>query len=104
MSIKEDFEQYPCYLYRNKKLIPVEAPESWSVMFQMHHFIRQNIKKTNKDFFERVKHLQKLILIPRDMHYDLHAMGEVNFFKKYGIDKNLLLFSRLKWREGFYDK
>lgn len=104
MTIKQDLAQYPCYMYRRKKLIPIPAPDNWSAMFQMHHFIKQNIRKTNKDFYKRVEHLQKLILMPRDMHYNLHVMGEVSFFKKYGVNKNLLVFNRLKWREGFYDE
>lgn len=103
MSIKDDLAEYPVYVFRHKKLIHIKSPDTWSSMLQMHHFIKQNVKKTNKEFFERVKHLQKLILMPRNMHYDLHAMGEVKFFEKYGVDKNLLVFSRLKWREGFYD-
>jgi hypothetical protein len=37
------------------------------------------------------------------MHYDLHAMGEDTFFKRYGIEKHELLFNRKKWRAGYYD-
>ena len=30
-------------------------------------------------------------------------MGEDAFYKKWGMDKNNLVFSRKKWREGFYE-
>lgn len=102
MSIKEDLELYPCYLFRNKKLIKIKSPDNW-VGFQIHHFVRQSIRKNSPDFYKRVEHLQKLILVPAQMNYDLETMGEVKFFEKYGVNKNLLVFSRLKWREGFYD-
>ena len=103
MSIKQDFEKYPCYLYRNKKLIPIKAPDNW-YGFQVHHFVRKSIRKNSPDFYKRVEHLQKLILVPAQMNYDLETMGEVKFFEKYRVNKNLLVFSRLKWREGFYEE
>lgn len=103
MTIKDELKQYPCYIFRHKKLIPVKAPDTWGSMYQMHHFIRKSIKKTNAKFYERIEHLQKLILLPSDVHYNLHSMGEVKFFEKYGVDKNLLVFNRYKWREGFYE-
>lgn len=103
MTIKDDLAKYPCYLFRNKKLIKIKPPDNW-VGFQIHHFVRQSIRKNSPDFYKRVEHLQKLILVPAQMNYDLETMGEVKFFEKYGVDKNLLVFSRLKWREGFYDE
>lgn len=104
MTIKDDLAKYPCYLFRNKRLIKLkESPINW-IGFQIHHFVRQSIRKNSPDFYKRVEHLQKLILVPAQMNYNLETMGEVKFFEKYGVNKNLLVFSRLKWREGFYDK
>lgn len=102
MTIKDDLAKYPCYLFRNKKLIKIKPPDNW-IGFQIHHFVRKGIRKNSPDFYKRVEHLQKLILVPPQINYDLETMGEVKFFKKYGVNKNLLVFSRLKWREGFYD-
>lgn len=104
MTIKDDFKKYPCYLYRHKRLIKLEKPpDNWGFPYQIHHFVRQSIRKNSPDFYKRVEHLQKLIIVPTQMNYDLETMGEVRFFQKYGVNKNLLVFSRLKWREGFYD-
>jgi hypothetical protein len=62
------------------------------------------VRKTNPKFYERVEHLQKLILMPSKMHYDLHAMGEDTFFKRYGIEKHKLLFNRKLWRANYYEQ
>lgn len=103
MSIKDDLTKYPCYLFRLKRLIPLkEPPEYWSFLYQIHHFIRQSIRKNSPEFYKRVEHLQKLILMPAKMNYDLESMGEERFFKVYGVNKNDLVFSRKKWREGYY--
>lgn len=103
MSIKDDIQNYPVYVWEQRKLKTIPHLKTWNSNFQLHHFVKQNIRKTCPEFYKRVEYLQKLILIPACMHYDLHAMGEVTFFKRYGINKNDLLFSRLKWREGYYD-
>lgn len=103
MGIKDDLKKYPIFLFRNKKLIPINHLESWGFPYQIHHFVRQSIRKNSPDFYKRVEYLQKLIIVPAQMNYDLENMGEVTFFKRYGVNKNLLVFSRLKWREGFYD-
>lgn len=103
MSIKDDLKLYPCYLYRHKMLLKIPPPDNWSSDMQMHHFVRQSIRKNSPDFYKRVEHLQKLILMPMQMNYDLELMGEIKFFEKYGVNKNDLVFSRLKWREGYYE-
>lgn len=103
MSIKDDLKQYPCYLFRHRKLIKLKEPPTTWYGFQIHHFIRQSIRKNSLDFYKRVEHLQKLILMPAQMNYDLETMGEDKFFKVYGVNKNDLVFSRKKWREGYYD-
>lgn len=102
MTIKDDLRDYPCFMFRLKKLIPLkQAPEFWTGL-QAHHFVRKSIRKNSPDFYKRVEHLQKIIFIPAQMNYDLETMGEVTFFKRYGVNKNDLVFSRKKWREGYY--
>ena len=103
MSIKEDLKKYPCFLFKFQTLRPIPTPDSWGSDLHCHHFIKQNVRKTNPKFYERVEHLQKLILMPSKMHYDLHAMGADTFFKRYGIEKHILLFNRKLWRSGAYD-
>ena len=103
MTIKEDLKKYPCFLYQLGTIRPIPEPTAWSPDIQCHHFIKQNVRKTTPKFYERVEHLQKLILMPSKMHYDLHAMGEDTFFKRYGIEKHKLLFNRKLWRAGYYD-
>lgn len=103
MGTREDLKKYPCFVFRNKKLIPITAPENWDNGYQIHHFVRQAIRKNSPEFYRRVEHLQKLILMPAQVNYDLETMGEDTFWIHYGVDKNRLVFSRKKWREGFYD-
>ena len=103
MTIKDDIAQYPVYVWERRRLKEIPELTMWSTNYQLHHFIRQSTRKNSPEFYKRVEHLQKLILMPAKMHYDLHSMGEVTFFKKYGIDKNDFLFNRKKWRENYYD-
>lgn len=103
MSIKDDLKLYPCYMYRHRTLLKIPPPETWNSTMQMHHFVRQSIRRNSPDFYKRVEHLQKLILMPSAMNYDLETMGEVKFFEKYGVNKNDLVFNRKKWRENYYD-
>ena len=106
-TMNEDIQKYPCYLVYNKviqKVDWIESTESYNhYSYQLHHFIRKSIRKNSPEFYKRVEHLQKLLLIPASMNYDLETMSEQGFFKKWGMDKNNLVFNRLKWREGYYD-
>lgn len=103
MSIKDDIQKYPCFLFRHRTLLKIPKPDIWGHEMQAHHFIRQSVRKNSPDFYKRVEHLQKIILVPRQMNYDLETMGEISFFKRYGVNKNDLVFSRKKWREGYYE-
>lgn len=103
MSISDDIKQYPVFVWEQRKLKKIPNLTTWNSNFQLHHFIKQNVRKCDNEFYKRIEHLQKLILMPSNMHYDLHAMGEVTFFKRYGVNKNDFLFNRKKWREGYYD-
>lgn len=103
MGTREDLKKYPCFVFSKGRLLRIQAPEKWSSGYQIHHFVRQSIRKNSPEFYKRVEHLQKLILIPAQMNYDLETMGEETFLKRYWVNKNDLVFSRKKWREGFYD-
>lgn len=102
-SIADDLTQYPTFIFRNGKLKRLKIPPiSWLGM-QAHHFVRKSIRKNSPEFYKKIEHLQKIIFMSPVTNYDLETMGEVKFFQKYGINKNDLVFSRLKWREGYYD-
>ena len=103
MSIKQDLKDYPCYIFRLKKLIKLKEPPEFWMGYQAHHFVRKSIRKNSPEFYKRIEHLQKIIFVPAQMNYDLETMGEVKFFQKYGVNKNDLVFSRRKWREGYYE-
>ena len=103
MTIKDDLKRYPCFLFEFGTMRPIPAPECWSKELQAHHFIPKSQEKTNPKFYKRVESLQKLIFMPARMHYNLHAMGEDTFYKRYGAEKHQLLFNRSKWREGYYE-
>lgn len=103
MGILDDLQRYPCYVFFNRFLVPIHPPKMWNSGLQIHHFVRQSIRKNSPDFYKRVEHLQKLILMPAQMNYDLETMGEERFLKKYGVQKYDLVFSRKKWREGYYE-
>ena len=109
MSMNEDLKKYPVFRYdrRTQKIYPADYIKNTEQYdhynWQMHHFVRKTLRKTSLDFYKRVEHLQKMILMPTEMNLDLEYMGEESFFKKWKLKKNDLVFSRLKWREGYYD-
>lgn len=107
ITMNEDLRKYPKFMVYNKALIPadwINSTESYNhYVYQMNHFIRKSVRKNSPDFYKKVEHLQKMILMPAQMNYDLETMGEKEFYKKWGMNKNDLVFSRLKWREGYYD-
>lgn len=107
MNKLTDVDRYPTFIIRNKNLIPVELWEVEGMTFtekmEWNHFVRKSIRKNSLDFYKRVEHLQKMILMTAEMNKDLETMGADGFFKKYGMKKDDLVFSRLKWREGYYE-
>lgn len=105
-TMNDDIQKYPCYMVYNKTLVKADwlkSTEDYNHNYHLHHFVRKSIRKNSPEFYKRVEHLQKLILMPGQMNIDLEVMGEDSFYKKWGIDKNNLVFSRLKWREGLYE-
>ena len=113
MSMNDDIKKYPVYALYNYEIIPAPWIKDTTCynhsIWELHHFVRQTTRKTNLTFYKRVEHLQKLILVPKQMNYELENMGADTFAKKYpklikhNITKHDLVFSRLKWREGYYE-
>lgn len=105
--MNKDIKLYPTFIFYDNQLLPAEWITSTAsynhFAWQLHHFIRKSVRKNSPDFYKRVEHLQKLILIPNQMNYDLETMGEDKFKEVYGVNKDDFVFSRKKWREGYYD-
>lgn len=106
-TMNEDIAKYPVFILHNKELIPANWITSTAnynhYVFNLHHFVRRTLRKTNPKFYERVEYLQKLILMPKQMNNDLENMGADKFFEAHKIEKHKLVFERKLWRAGYYD-
>ena len=106
MSFDEDIRDYGVYAVRpNAQLVKVNITsvnEYYHGAYELHHFIPKSMRKLNKELYARVEHMQKLFLLPKNIHQRLHGCAEsfdYNGFKWYD-----LLFSRRKWKEGYYER
>lgn len=92
MSMKEDLKTYPVYLYQSGEIVRVNITNTseWNhYEMEMHHYIKAQRMKY-KDF-EKIKHLQKLILMPKIMHRNLHDFIP-DFYEKWGMNISDLLY------------
>lgn len=101
-SMNEDIAKYPVFMVNSKgglKQIDIKSTDDYNHFeFELHHFIPKSMRKNNLELYERIVHLQKLILLPRDIHHSIHAG------KGYrGLENWELLFNRKKWRTGVYE-
>jgi hypothetical protein len=105
--MNDDLSLYPVYMFYGGRLQTADWIKNTQnydhYNWQIHHFIRQSVRKNSPDFYKRVEYLQKLILVPKQMNYDLETMGEKRFKEVWGVNKDDFVFSRKKWREGYYD-
>lgn len=61
---------------------------------EIHHFIKE---QQYYRYPERYKGKQKLILLPKQLHADLHsAMSDARFYEKWKVERDLLLYRRRK--------
>lgn len=107
-TMNEDLAKYPVFiLVKNQGLIPAEHIKNTDYynhfFIHAHHFIEKTIRKNNLEFYKRVEHLQKIILIPANLNYNISSMSDKAFFDEWGIDRALVLFNRKKWRENYYE-
>jgi hypothetical protein len=90
MGTREDLKEFPCFVYQNGQFIE-HTPEWWDAnKMQLHHFIRRQQYKRNPD---KYKNIQKLLLIPTQMHLDCHAYHS-RFFDKWGIELKEVIYTR----------
>lgn len=90
-DVKQELQIYPCYEFRNGRLIRIPPPKSWYGV-ELHHYITTQWQQNNPEKFKEVEHLQKLIFLPPVMHRELHAKHS-KFKEKYGIEIKELLYS-----------
>ena len=102
-SMNEDIAQYPVYMVNSDgklKQTRIDSTDDYNhYEFELHHFISQSIRKNNPELYERIVHLQKLILLPKDVHRSVHAGAEYRGLKNWE-----LLFNRRQWRNGVYER
>ena len=71
--------------------------------YNLHHYIKAQDYKRNREWYECNGIKQVLILMRRQMHEHLenpiYELPEDVFFKKYHISKDKLLFNKKKWIE-----
>lgn len=100
-TMNDDLEKYKdsifIYDVDNKQIyqaFDIEDTNCWNhSKVECHHFIPKSIRKNSPEKYEKIEHLQKLILMPKDMHRDVHsAMRDERFFAKWGIEKSEVLY------------
>ena len=101
-DMNEQIQEFPIYivikgpfgtfLLMNKNIKSVKDYDHNK--YKLHHYIKE---QQYYRYPERYKGLQKLLLIEKQMHADLHsAMSDKRFYDKYNIDKDYLLYRQRK--------
>ena len=68
---------------------------------ELHHFVKEQEYYKHP---ERYEGEQKLILLPKKLHADLHsAMSDERFYNKWKVERDLLLYRHRKADAGFWD-
>ena len=71
--------------------------------YNLHHYIKAQDYKRNREWYQRNGIKQKLILMSREMHVHLenpiYNLTDEKFFRRYHISKDDLLFNKKKWIE-----
>ena len=94
--MNDDIKEFSVYGLSTQGLVPIEihSTEDYNhYTHHLHHYIKQQDWKRNQKWFEERGIEQKLILLPVQVHVDLHACIS-NFKEKYNIDRGELLFNR----------
>ena len=88
MSIKQDLLLYPLYEYRNGELIRINRIKWWNnYKVHIHHYVKQQQTERQPE----LNQLQKLIIMPVQMHLDLHNFHS-KFKEKWGLDISDVLY------------
>ena len=103
--MNDDIKKFSVYGLCTQGLVPIEihSTEDYNhYTHHLHHYIKQQDWKRNQKWFEERGIEQKLILLPVQVHIDLHNCIS-NFKEKYNIDRSKLLFSRRNYEVERYD-
>lgn len=88
------------YIFRgNLEPVTVDFSSFSNANIEIHHYIRE---QAYYRYPERYKGMQKLILLPKQMHKDLHcAMSDRRFYDKWKISRDKLLYRQrsMEWNE-----
>lgn len=98
--MNEQLKQFPVYyLFRGQlERIEIDLNSFSHYLLEIHHYIKE------QQFYrypERYQGMQKLILLPKQMHKDLHsAMSDVRFYDKWKIERKKLLYRQrsMEWK------
>ena len=95
MTMNEDIKKYPVYIFYAGNLQSAEWLKDTGnydhYNWQLHHYVKQQEWKRNKDKLKAKGIEQKLILLPVQCHLDLHACLS-NFEEKWKIKRSELLY------------
>ena len=103
MGMNEDIAKYGVYglTHRGELVrVPIYSTDDYNhYSHQLHHFIKQQDYKRNREWFDERGIKQKLILLPVQMHEEVHYQGIKNptnkeFKEKYKISRYDLVFNR----------
>lgn len=103
MTMNEDIAKYGVFgLTYNGELVPVpiKSTEDYNhLTHHIHHYIRQGAYAGNKEWYDKHKIRQKLILLPVWVHEQVHQQAIKNltdgqFEKKFHISRWDLVFNR----------
>lgn len=105
--MNNDIQKYPIFKLEQgglKRIYWIKSTDDYChTSYSLHHFIEKKIRKSDKEFYERVEPLQKLILIPPKLNLEIATMDEKRFKLQWGIDKAKVLFNRKLWRSNYYE-
>lgn len=103
-SMNEDIKEFSIYaLARNGQLVEIDWIKSTDdynhYYYNLHHFIKKEHYRKNRQWYEERGIKQKLILLPIFIHEQLHnqaikILSDEDFFARLKIEKSELLFSR----------
>lgn len=106
-DMNEDIKAFMVFKVVGRKLLP--APEITDIysydhfLCQLHHYVKAQSYKSRPQWYIDNGINQKLILMPSLMHEHLespvYGLDDESFLKRWGIQKDLLLFNKKRWIE-----
>ena len=101
--MNKDIKQYTTFIFYENELLPAEWITSTAsynhFAWQLHHYIKKGDYKRNQAWYDERGIKQKLILLPVEVHEQVHLQAVKNltdeqFEDKYKISRWELIFNR----------